>query len=122
MSGKKKYTTDIEALKKEVECSFFKSSGPGGQRKNKKETAVKLFHPPSGVTVIATEHRLQAKNRELALERLREKLLELNKEKKPRIPTTMPKSMKEQILQEKKKRAEKKKQRKKPVVTDEDTE
>jgi protein subunit release factor B len=122
MSDKEKYTIDIETLKKEIEVSFFKSSGPGGQRKNKRETAVKIFHPPSGLTVIATEHRLQAKNRELALKRLQDKLLELNKEKKPRIPTTMPESVKEKIIEEKKKQSEKKKQRKKPVITDEDEE
>jgi protein subunit release factor B len=119
---KKKYTTDIEALKKEVELSFFKSSGPGGQRKNKRETAVKLFHPPSGLTVIATEHRLQAKNRELALKRLKRKLVELNREKKPRIPTKMPQSVKQKIIKKKKKLSEKKKQRKKPILTNENTE
>lgn len=122
MSGKKKYTTDIEDLKKEVELLFFKSSGPGGQRKNKKETAVKLFHPPSGLTVIATEHRLQAKNRDLALERLKKKLIELNKERKRRIPTTMPHAVREKIIKAKKQVSEKKTQRKKPVLTAEDEE
>jgi protein subunit release factor B len=122
MNGKEKYTTDIELLKKEIEISFFKSSGPGGQRKNKRETAVKIFHPPSGLTVIATEHRLQAKNRELALKRLQEKLEELNREKKPRIPTKAPERMKEKVLEEKKKQAEKKKLRKRPIITTEDEE
>lgn len=117
MSSKQKYATDIETLKKEIEISFFKSSGPGGQRKNKRETAVKIFHPPSGLSVIATEHRLQAKNRKLALKRLQRKLKTLNKEKKPRIPTSMPKAAEEKRIQEKKKQAEKKKKRKKPIIT-----
>jgi protein subunit release factor B len=121
MSGKKKYTTDLEELKREIEIRFFKSSGPGGQRKNKKETAVKIIHPASGIKVIATEHRLQSKNRELALRRLQKRLRELNREKKRRIPTSMPRSAKEKILKEKKKVSEKKKLRKKTIITTKDT-
>ena len=60
----------------------YRSSGPGGQRKNKVETAVRLKHLPSGFTVIATEHRSQAENRKLALERLRERLIKLNRPRK----------------------------------------
>lgn len=51
---------------KEIEITFYKSSGPGGQRKNKKETAVKVRHIPTGITAIATEQKSQAQNKELA--------------------------------------------------------
>ena len=100
-------------LEKEIEVTFFKSSGPGGQRKNKRETAVRIYHPSSGITVIATEHRSQAKNRELAFERLKEKLEELNRPKKPRIPTKKSRGVREKELKEKKELADKKKLRKK---------
>ncbi len=103
-----KFRTDIEILKNEVEITFYKSRGPGGQRKNTRETAVRIYHPSSGITVIATEYRYQAKNRELAFERLQKKLKLLNKKKKPRIPTKMPRAVKERILKEKKKQSEKK--------------
>ncbi|OQX56597.1 MAG: hypothetical protein B5M53_00555 [Candidatus Cloacimonas sp. 4484_209] len=111
MHNKMKFTTDISKLKEEVEVYFYKSSGPGGQRKNKKETAVRVFHPQSGITVVATEYRSQAKNRQLALKRLQKKLKELNKEKKKRKSTKKPRYVKEKILQEKKMQGDKKKLR-----------
>ena len=86
---KQKFETDPQVLKKQVVVETYRSRGPGGQRKNKVETAVRLKHPPSGITVIATEHRSQAGNRRLALERLRERLIKLNRPKKRRIPTTV---------------------------------
>lgn len=122
MNKKSKFSTDLEILKQEVEITFYKSSGPGGQRKNKKETAVRIFHPPSGITVIATEHRSQAKNKELAFERLQAKLKKVNKKKKQRKPTKMPHRIKEQILKKKKEQSEKKKMRTKVHLTTEDTE
>lgn len=85
-----KFNIDPEILKKEVTVETFRSSGPGGQRKNKTETAVRLKHLPSGMIVIATEHRLQAQNRKLAFERLKERLLRLNQPKRRRIPTSIP--------------------------------
>lgn len=84
-----KYDTNLEILKRQVVVETYRSSGPGGQRKNKVETAVRLKHLPSGITVIATEHRSQAENRKLAFERLRERLIKLNRPKKRRIPTSV---------------------------------
>lgn len=91
----------------------YRSSGPGGQRKNKKETAIRLTHLPTGITVIATEHRSQARNRELAFERMREKLAMLRRKKKPRIPTKVPRAVKKRRLNGKKKHSFKKFLRKK---------
>ena len=95
----------LEKLKKEVEISFYKSSGPGGQRKNKKETAVRLRHIPSGITVLATESRSQAANITLAFERLQERLKKLMKRRKARIPTKIPRAIREEILMQKKRRS-----------------
>lgn len=51
-----------------------KRSGPGGQHRNKTETAVVLTHPPTGLTAEASERRSQAENRRMALWRLRLRL------------------------------------------------
>lgn len=96
---------------KEIEITFYKSSGPGGQRKNKKETAVKVRHIPTGITAIATEQRSQAQNKELALYRLQQKLKILDKKKKIRVPTKIPHYIKKGLLDEKKKHSQKKKTR-----------
>lgn len=60
-----------EQLLAEVTEKRFKSSGPGGQHRNKVETAVRLTHGPSGLTGTAAERRSQLQNREMALWRLR---------------------------------------------------
>src|SRR4030042_5501438 len=82
----------------EVRVETFKSSGPGGQHKNKRETAVRLRHLPSGITVLATEHRSQAKNKALAFYRLEMRLASGRKKKKARIPTDAPHALKESVL------------------------
>jgi hypothetical protein len=50
----------------------YRASGPGGQHRNKTESAIRLVHQPSGITVTATERRSQHENRAKAVERLRE--------------------------------------------------
>lgn len=109
----KQLSTDVEALKKEVVIETYRSSGPGGQRKNKKETAVRLRHLPSGVTVVATEQRSQARNLELALERLRERLLRMSRPKRRRIPTKVSVAAVEKRIMGKKFLSAKKRQREK---------
>src|SRR5215468_6590889 len=59
---------DIEAA--DLEETFARSSGPGGQHVNKVSTAVTLRHRPSGISVTVQDSRSQAVNRTLARERL----------------------------------------------------
>jgi protein subunit release factor A len=109
-----KFDTDPKSLKKLVVIETYRSRGPGGQRKNKTETSVRLKHLPSGITVIATEHRSQAENKRLAFERLSERLLRLNRPRKRRIPTSVPSGVIERKKEEKKIHSTKKRLRQKP--------
>ncbi|RZC63884.1 hypothetical protein C5167_025636 [Papaver somniferum] len=60
-----------EQLMNQCEMDTFKSSGPGGQHRNKRESAVRLKHLPTGIIAQAAEDRSQHKNRASALSRLR---------------------------------------------------
>jgi protein subunit release factor B len=106
--------TDLRRLRKEALIETYRSSGPGGQRKNKTETAIRLKHLPSGMTVVATEHRSQAQNKKLAFERLRERLLRLNRPRRRRIPTPVPLRAVEKTKEKKRIRSAKKRLRQKP--------
>jgi len=65
----------IEIRPEDIEESFFRSSGPGGQNVQKVESAVRLIHKPSGLTVVCQSGRKQKENREKALELLKNKVL-----------------------------------------------
>ena len=62
---------DPEALAAECEFRATRRSGPGGQNRNKVETAVVLTHRPTGIRAEASERRTQGENRRAALARLR---------------------------------------------------
>lgn len=67
---------EIQINPADLEISFFRSSGPGGQNVNKVETAVRIIHKPSGVVVASQAGRSQHANREQAMNILRAKLYE----------------------------------------------
>jgi len=65
--------SDAELLR-QCEVDTYRASGPGGQKRNKTSSAVRLRHAPSGLRVIAEESRSQHENKARALRRLREAL------------------------------------------------
>ncbi|MBV9009196.1 MAG: peptide chain release factor-like protein [Verrucomicrobia bacterium] len=105
----------------DVEETFARSSGPGGQHVNKVSSAVTLRHLPSGLRVTVEDSRSQATNRKLARERLRDlvvrerareqALKRAAREKERRRKSPRPRKLKEAILKTKRKRSELKRQR-----------
>jgi len=105
----------------DLEETFARSSGPGGQHVNKVATAVTLRHRPSGISVTAQDSRSQAVNRKLVRERLLDAIetaeqarraAEIAKvERERRRKSPRPAALKRRILESKRKRGDLKKQR-----------
>lgn len=98
---------------KDLEITFYRASGPGGQKKNKTESAVRILHRSTGILVTATESRSQLTNRQKALQRLEERLAARNRRTKARIATRPGKAARQRRVNDKKKRAETKQGRRK---------
>src|SRR3989344_5199584 len=64
----------------ELDISVARSGGPGGQNVNKRDTAVRMTHIPTGIAVQVTSERSQAQNRDKALELIRGKLYQMREE------------------------------------------
>jgi protein subunit release factor B len=111
----------LEIDEADLEETFTRSSGPGGQNVNKVSTAVTLRHLPSGVAVTVQDSRSQALNRKLARERLlnaiesarqESRAAEIaEREKVRRRKSPRPAALKRKILESKRRRGELKKQR-----------
>ena len=112
---------ELEISEADLEESFARSRGPGGQNVNKVSTAVTLRHLPSGISVTVQDSRSQALNRKLARERLldaiegareEQRIAEIAKrEKERRRKSPRPAALKRKILESKRRRGELKKQR-----------
>lgn len=98
---------DDDALLAQCEVQTFRGTGPGGQGVNTADSAVRLKHLPSGITVVCRRERSQYLNKKACLERLRRRLEEHNAalETPGRLPTTKPKADKMRQVQAKRLRA-----------------
>ncbi len=73
-------TADLKIPENELDISIARSGGPGGQNVNKRDTAVRMTHTPTGLSVHVTSERSQMQNKEKAIELLRGKLFKLREE------------------------------------------
>jgi len=104
----------LRRLLADCDVDTYRSSGPGGQKKNKTESSVRVRHRPSGLVRVATESRSQARNRETALERLWDALEARSRRPTPRVPTRPTRASRERRIDAKRREGAVKRARRSP--------
>ena len=101
----------LEDVARDCDVQAFRASGPGGQCVNTTDSAVRMTHVPSGLTVVSRESRSQFRNRQLCLQKLRAQFERRAVPPKVRRATKVPRRAKERRLAEKRQRSQTKAQR-----------
>ena len=103
-----------EELARDCKVQVFRATGPGGQGVNTTDSAVRMRHLPTGITVTARESRSQFQNRASCLRKLRAELERRARPPKHRIKTKVPKRARQRRLNDKRFNAVKKAMRRRP--------
>ena len=106
--------SDKELLR-QCQVQVFRGSGPGGQGVNTADSAVRLIHEPSGITIVARNERSQLMNKRAALKRLRYQLEAANYRPPKRISTKPSRASQKRRLDAKKRQSDKKKDRRRII-------
>ena len=101
----------VEELARDCEVQVFRATGPGGQGVNTTDSAVRMTHVPSGMTVTSHESRSQFRNRQLCLQKLRDRFVREAVPPKARRATKATRASKERRLAQKRRRSQTKAQR-----------
>jgi ribosome-associated protein len=107
-----------EDLARQCEAEAFHASGPGGQGVNTADSAVRMHHLPTGITVTSREQRSQLQNRATCLRKIREQLRLRAQRPKVRKATKPSKAARQRRLDAKHRRADVKASRRKPSSFD----
>lgn len=102
----------LDEIANDCEVSVFRATGPGGQGVNTTDSAVRMKHLPTGITVTSRESRSQFRNRQLCLAKLKAIFERKARPPKVRKKTRVPRRAKEKRLQDKRITSEKKAARK----------
>lgn len=107
-----------EDLARQCEAEAFHASGPGGQGVNTADSAVRIRHLPTGITVTSREQRSQLQNRQSCLRKIRQQLELRARRPKVRKATKPSKAARQRRLDAKHRRSDVKRGRRKPGMDD----
>ena len=93
-----------DQIVRDCEVQVFRATGPGGQGVNTTDSAVRMRHVPTGITVVSREHRSQLQNRARCAEKIIEICRRRARPPRPRKKTRVPSGQKRRRLEDKRAR------------------